>query len=425
MEQQTLLRGGEIVRLPDTAPRVRLTAGAGTASQKTWNLRRPVTLIGSKRPAHIVLHDQVTSRAHCVILNTGTAVVLKDLCSDAGTARNGARIDGAEILEDGDSITIGTTTLQIEVEMPTERPFELPSDQESPLADPSTLPVAVCLENANDVWRVDDAIALIGRHPDAMVRLDQPNVAKRHALLFPFLGGPAIFDVGGATGVWVSGRRCTFARLASAERVLIGPFALTVWFGESLGETSTDDSEASEQSPFARRQRAAKLHTERGAQLDPDTRWESWLATLRRNSAGSWERMHVLPQNTQAVTGGSLCDSRANGNAEARGGPGEAGRGSVGARGGPRDGGGLGRSDGAGTEVETDGSGADADEANGQRREEALARREADVHRREQLLTRRWTQLLSMSCSRCGHPLATPQAAHERQSSPPDPPTTW
>ena len=425
MEQQTLLRGGEIVRLPDTAPRVRLTAGAGTASQKTWNLRRPVTLIGSKRPAHIVLHDQVTSRAHCVILNTGTAVVLKDLCSDAGTARNGARIDGAEILEDGDSITIGTTTLRIEVETPIERPFESPPGQESGPAAPLALPVAVCLENANDVWRVDDAIALIGRHPDAMIRLDHPNVSKRHAILFPFLGEPAIFDVGGATGVWVSGRRCTFARLASAERVLIGPFALTVWFGESSSEACADGTEGSEQSPFARRQRAVKSHTERGAKLDPDKRWESWLATLRRSSAGSWERMHVLPQNTQAVTGGSLCDSRANGNSETRSVTRESAPRSVGPSSGPRDRESSGRSDQAGTEFETDGSGAAGDEANGRRREEALARREADVQRREQLLTRRWTQLLSMSCSRCGHPLATPQAAHERRSSPPDPPTTW
>ncbi len=48
----------QTVELPSTAPLVRITAGFGSAGQKTWNLRRPVTLLGARRPAHIVLHDR-------------------------------------------------------------------------------------------------------------------------------------------------------------------------------------------------------------------------------------------------------------------------------------------------------------------------------------------------------------------------------
>ncbi len=33
----------ELLTLPDNAPRIRITAGVGTASQKSWHLRRPVT----------------------------------------------------------------------------------------------------------------------------------------------------------------------------------------------------------------------------------------------------------------------------------------------------------------------------------------------------------------------------------------------
>ncbi len=77
--------------LPSSAPLVRITAGIGSAGQKTWNLRRTVTLIGSHRPAHIVLHDRDVSGAHCVIVNTGTDILLKDLRSREGTFCNNAR----------------------------------------------------------------------------------------------------------------------------------------------------------------------------------------------------------------------------------------------------------------------------------------------------------------------------------------------
>ncbi len=79
--------------LPSEAPRVRITAGVGSAAQKTWNIRRPVTLIGSKRPAHIVLHDRDISPAHCVIINTGVDVLLKDLYTHSGTLCDDSRVD--------------------------------------------------------------------------------------------------------------------------------------------------------------------------------------------------------------------------------------------------------------------------------------------------------------------------------------------
>ncbi|MBI4718161.1 MAG: hypothetical protein HY763_10180 [Planctomycetes bacterium] len=70
MSDTTLPIDRHELELPATAPFVRITAGVGSASQKTWNIRRPVTLIGSTRPAHIVLHDRDVSNAHCVIVNT-------------------------------------------------------------------------------------------------------------------------------------------------------------------------------------------------------------------------------------------------------------------------------------------------------------------------------------------------------------------
>ena len=102
------------VSLPPDAPKIRITAGLGTANQKTWNLRRPVTLIGSSRLAHLVLSRETVSRAHGIIVNTGSEVLLKDLHSTNGSWCNGRRVDLA-VLNDGDVLKLGDTSIQVAI----------------------------------------------------------------------------------------------------------------------------------------------------------------------------------------------------------------------------------------------------------------------------------------------------------------------
>ena len=105
----------ELLTLPEGAPRVRITAGLGTASQKSWYLRRPVTLIGSRRRAFIVLHGEAVAKAHCVIVNTGSVVLLKDLHTEAGTLCNSKGVD-LIVLRDGDLVQIGSTLIQVAIQ---------------------------------------------------------------------------------------------------------------------------------------------------------------------------------------------------------------------------------------------------------------------------------------------------------------------
>ncbi len=213
--------------LPSGAPLVRITAGVGTASQKTWNLKRPLTLIGSRRPAHIVLHDRDVSDAHCVIVNTGTDLLLKDLHTSKGTLRNKERIDLIP-LEDGDVITIGSTCIQVAVRVPQGALDDSGAGLKyrDPLAMPT--PVTVGLIHTNQQWEIADAVTLVGRHGAAGVRLDNEQVSRRHAVMFRFNGGPAIFDLGGQTGMMVNARMCPQAMLADGDRITIGPFGLEV-----------------------------------------------------------------------------------------------------------------------------------------------------------------------------------------------------
>lgn len=230
------------IQLATTAPQVRVTAGAGSAGQKTWNLRRPITLIGARRPAHIVLHGKDVSAAHCVIVNTGDEVLLKDLHTSHGTLCNGERFD-LTLLNDGDVITIGATTIQIAIRLPKDEKED--SRTRLVYVEPTKFrePVHISLVHTDKQWIVEDAVSLIGRHWSATINLDSDGVSNRHAVLFRFAGEPAIFDLGSRTGVSINENPASIGPLHRGDRLGIGPLTLVFSHGE---QNTGDRSEASE-----------------------------------------------------------------------------------------------------------------------------------------------------------------------------------
>jgi len=227
MSPQAVAIREQTVELPAESPLVRVTAGAGSAGQKTWNLRRPVTVIGSRRPAHIVLHDQDVSNAHCVIVNTGSDVLVRDLHTSSGTKLNKKPIQLA-VLSDGDVLTLGETNIQVAIQVPENASSD--SDCGSRFCDPAKFPhkVRVNLLHTDKEWIVQDAVVLIGRHDDAPLRLDHADISARHAILFRFGSTPAVFDLGSRSGIWVNGQRCSLTPLQNGDRLTAGPFGLTV-----------------------------------------------------------------------------------------------------------------------------------------------------------------------------------------------------
>ena len=215
------------VTLPPTAPKIRITAGLGTARQKTWNLRRPVTFIGASRLAHIVLAKEDVSRAHCIIVNTGCNVLLKDLHSTNGTRRNGKRGD-LMILDDGDVLRLGDTTIQIAIQVLGLGPGD--TDTGIRYRDPLTLPEPVVLHRPDsfDHWTVERAVTIIGSRPCVSIQLDHPDVSLVHAALVCIGGNLAVFDLSSGTGTRVSGRRETLAALNPGDCLKVGPFQMVV-----------------------------------------------------------------------------------------------------------------------------------------------------------------------------------------------------
>ena len=214
-----------IIELPSSAPQIRVTAGVGSAGQKTWNLRRPVTLLGSKRPAHIILHDRGVSPAHCAIINTGTDVLIFDLHTTSGTIRGKEPVQLAA-LQDGDVITLGESLVQVAIRTPGSEADDSNAGIEycDPICMPN--PATLTLMHTDSRWTLDKAVALIGRNELAAIRLDHNDVSARHALLFRFGNDPAIFDLGSRSGIWVNGQRRELSSLANGDRITVGPFGL-------------------------------------------------------------------------------------------------------------------------------------------------------------------------------------------------------
>ena len=208
--------------LPPDAPRIRTTAGIGTAGQKTWTLRRPVTVIGSGPHSTIVLTGPAVAKAHCAIINTVHAVLLKSLSPQSGTLRNGQPVD-LVLLNDGDVIQIGDQRIQLAIQQAKGRNEKTAADVS--FCDPLAVPQPVRFEQIDgaDRWSIDSSVCLAGRHPAVPIHIDHPDVSLAHTMFFYFAGQPAFCDLGSRTGTWLNGQRQMMAFLESGDQIRIGP----------------------------------------------------------------------------------------------------------------------------------------------------------------------------------------------------------
>ncbi len=73
---------------------------------KKFNLTRSQMIIGRSSKADVQIDQEAVSRNHCKIINTGNAVLLRDMGSTNGTYVNDEMID-EYVLRDGDFIKVG------------------------------------------------------------------------------------------------------------------------------------------------------------------------------------------------------------------------------------------------------------------------------------------------------------------------------
>ena len=215
------------LELPLSAPRIRVTIGMGSAGQKTWNLHRPVTLFGSQRTAHIALRHRDICRAHCTIINTGAHVLLKDLHTNGGTWVDKERIT-LVVLEDGDTIHIGPTAIQVAIQTGVETADDSAFGLQ--FVEPTRMGLNIVLHDVEQArsYPIESAVTLIGRHEDAEIHLGDDGVSTKHALIFRFGAYACICDLGSRNGTWIGDDRQRVARLEHGDRIQIGPHTLMV-----------------------------------------------------------------------------------------------------------------------------------------------------------------------------------------------------
>ncbi len=416
------------LELPISAPQLRITAGLGSAGQKTWNLRRPVTLVGSRRPAHIVVHDNNVSKAHCVIVNTGTDVLLKDLHTKGGTFQNNKPVD-LVVLKDGDVILVGSTKFHIAIRTPE----SLNDDSGCGLEYVSPLefaePLSIHFVHSDKQWKISDAVTLIGRHEESQIRLDHSEISERHAVLFRFKNEPAMADLGSRTGVTINSCPCICGLLANGDRLGIGPYILSngscLEMETSKGhlESNNDAGNDSHDTPFINsiikplnsanaeplQQTASGVNTASDTALASNVEHRvSQTEGLQEGIANSWERINqwqarlredeerLSRQDTDlasreteleargATLRGQLHDlSRYNEQIMAR----------------ERE---LGAQLAELQELRDQVKGSQSDLV---KREGEMAKRNDELRRREHVLAQRWARLLSATCAHCQQPV--------------------
>jgi pSer/pThr/pTyr-binding forkhead associated (FHA) protein len=144
-----------------------------------------------------------------------------DLGSVNGTYVEGERIHEAKLLGDGDSFSLGQTSILAEIPEPA--PRAAPTVAAARPAPEVPPPVLVGREGVLEGQRITvEGDLLLGRE-GADVILDDAEVSRQHALVRPVDGALEVTDLGSVNGTYVNGERIHEpTRLAGGDLVALG-----------------------------------------------------------------------------------------------------------------------------------------------------------------------------------------------------------
>lgn len=93
----------------------RLTVVSGPFSGRVIEVSDAKYLIGREEDCNLRPDSRLISRHHCVFLQDGFTLRVRDLGSRNGTFVNGERIKNAVSLNSGDTVSIGEMSLKVEL----------------------------------------------------------------------------------------------------------------------------------------------------------------------------------------------------------------------------------------------------------------------------------------------------------------------
>ena len=93
----------------------RLSVLSGPFASSVFEVEGAKFLIGREEDCDLRPDSRLVSRHHCVFLQDGYTMRLRDLGSKNGTFVNGRRIGGTEQLADGDVVAVGEMMLKVDL----------------------------------------------------------------------------------------------------------------------------------------------------------------------------------------------------------------------------------------------------------------------------------------------------------------------
>ena len=176
--------------------------------------------IGRSKVCDIVLNYSTVSRFHAVLSKHKEGWRITDTMSKTGTyiktedSKDVQRIDKPRILKDGDSIVFGNGVfvfMDNAVITPVQEVNEIGSNNyeqtNTENVNYSELFVYLIDANTNDAYRIDGLeTCMIGSGDDVQIRLNDPRVSRRHAMVVCDNGIWSVTDMESQAGTKLNGR---------------------------------------------------------------------------------------------------------------------------------------------------------------------------------------------------------------------------
>ncbi len=204
--------------IPEGAPEVSACIVTGPGVGQSIQLRRVASLFGGKRGCKVVLQHATVGRRQCVIVNTGSQLILRDLNTKGRTLRNGLKAE-EEALADADQLKLGPWEFRLDVTM-----REISGASDSPvIVDLEPDPTIFAMEReGRPLTKLSRAVSILGRAAGVDYQVDDREVSGEHAIVFTYLHKPAIFDLVSENGTFVNGQRVMFSMLNDGDEIGLG-----------------------------------------------------------------------------------------------------------------------------------------------------------------------------------------------------------
>jgi pSer/pThr/pTyr-binding forkhead associated (FHA) protein len=171
-------------------------------------IKKEVVVVGTEESSHLHLISSTVSKYHALIIKAEGGVYIHDLASRTKVKVNGKDVQSSP-LKNGDKLQIGRFLFQFN---------GAPGNGEVRPAAPAI----VSVDDRQLPGGMEDRALLIGRAEGCGIKLSEPAVSSRHAVIFEANGRRFIRDLNSRTGTFVNGQKTHQAPLKFGDKVRIG-----------------------------------------------------------------------------------------------------------------------------------------------------------------------------------------------------------